>query len=117
MKLEQLQVGELRAGLEREQQPAADRPGGLVVRAQSAAAPPVASTMAPAAIALPSSSCTPAARPPAVTTRVTRRFSVTAIRGCSATSVDNRPTIRRPVAAPPAWTTRLTLWPPSSPSA
>ena len=46
-----------------------------------------------------------------------RAPSSTVIRGSSAASAESWRTTRRPVALPPAWTTRLTEWPPSRPSA
>ena len=45
------------------------------------------------------------------------RLLQTSIRGCSTTSADSWRTTRRPVALPPAWTTRRRVWPPSRPSA
>ena len=45
------------------------------------------------------------------------RPSSTSIRSSSTTSAESWRRIRRPVALPPAWTTRRMPWPPSSPSA
>ena len=45
------------------------------------------------------------------------RGSSTSMRSSMAASADSSRVIRRPVAAPPAWTTRRREWPPSRPSA
>ena len=96
-------------------------PGGLVVRAHSAAAPPVAITTARAAITRPSSQTRPRQRgwveSLSVHSACARARSNTLIRGSSAARAESWRTTRRPVALPPACTTRLTEWPPSRPSA
>ncbi len=97
--------------------PMPSEPGGFVVRDHSAAAPPVARIVARARIARPSSSTTPAQRPSCIQAPAARAPSSTATSGSSTTSAESWRTMRRPVALPPAWTTRRTEWPPSRPSA
>ncbi len=92
-------------------------PGGLVVRAHIAAAPPVLSTTARAATICPSSQISPAQRSPERHSARARAPSSTVMRGSAATSADSWRTTRRPVALPPACTTRRTECPPSRPSA
>ena len=83
-------------------------PGGFVVRDHSAAAPPVARIVARARTARPSSSTTPAQRPSCIQALAARAPSSTAMRGSSTTSAESWRTTRRPVALPPACTTRRT---------
>ena len=64
--------------------PAPIAPRGLVVRLHSAAAPPVASTVAAAAIGPPSVS-TPWQRSPSLQSASAEVFSRTSIRSCAAT--------------------------------
>src|SRR3954454_11056541 len=98
--------------------PDPNEPGGLVVRDHSAAAPPVASTTARACTTRPSSQASPWTRPSAsCTSPAPRRCSSTAMAGRSRTRADSSRRMRRPVALPPACTTRRTPCPPSSPSA
>ena len=97
--------------------PEPNEPGGLVVRDHRAAAPPVARIVPRAASVRPSSSATPAQRPSAAARRAARAPSSTSIDGCSATSAESWRRMRRPVALPPACTTRRVPWPPSRPSA
>ena len=103
-------------------------PGGLVVRDHSAAAPPVPSTTARAAThaAVVADQATTAgagfievggAPSRSVHSARARAPSNTVIAGSAATSAESWRTTRRPVAEPPAWTTRLTECPPSRPSA
>ena len=96
-------------------------PRGLVVRSQRAAAPPVASTTARArsgrASPLAPRACTPMQRPSWTQSESAVVSSSTSTRSCRAASADRSRVIRRPVALPPAWTTRRREWPPSSPSA
>ena len=97
--------------------PTPSEPGGLVVRDQSAAAPPVASTVA----ARQRRRGRPRGRrrrqrSSGASQRGGARLLETSIRGCSATSAESSRTTRRPVALPPAWTTRRRVWPPSRPS-
>ena len=97
--------------------PAPWEPGGLVVRAHSAAAPPVAITTARATIVSPPSQASPRQWPSELHSARARSRSSTVIRASAAARADSWRTTRRPVALPPACTTRLTECPPSSPSA
>ena len=97
--------------------PLPNAPGGLVVRDHIAAAPPVARTTARAATVRPSSQTRPTQRPPVVQSSAARRRSSTSMAGSRATRDDSSRLTRRPVALPPAWTTRRTECPPSRPSA
>ena len=92
-------------------------PTGLVVRDHSAAAPPVASTVAGAVSVAPSSVRTPTQRPRSTSSATTRRSSRPRCAGPRRHAPTAGGSIRRPVAAPPACTIRRALWPPSSPSA
>ena len=95
--------------------PSPTAPRGFVVRAQSAAAPPVASTVArPATNRL--SVRTPRQRPSAVQRSTTRSPWTTEMPGWLRTRSERTFAMRRPVSAPPAWTTRGREWPPSRPS-
>ena len=79
----------------------------ITARAESAAAPPVRRR-----------TVSPAQRPsPDVASAVAATGSRTVIRSFVAASADSVLVMRRPVAAPPAWTTRRSECPPSSPSA
>ena len=101
--------------------PAPIAPRGLVVRCQSAAIPPVAriTARADSANGPPSRGrrVSPTQRPSAVASALAATGSSTRMRSFVAASADSVRVIRRPVAAPPAWTTRRCEWPPSSPSA
>jgi multifunctional 2-oxoglutarate metabolism enzyme len=81
-------------------------PSGFVVRAHSAAAPPVARTTARAGTVGPSSHPSPTQRPSTHRSAVARVFSSTVIRSCSATQAESWRVTRRPVALPPAWAIR-----------
>ena len=96
--------------------PAPIAPRGLVVRRHSAAAPPVASTVAAAAIG-PASVITPWQRSPSLHSAVAEVLSRTSIRGSAATIAASFEVISWPVWLPPEWTMRRLAWPPSSPSA
>ena len=101
--------------------PAPIAPRGFVVRSHSAAAPPVASSVARATTArLPVSGWsarTPMQRPSSVQITPAVARSSTSIRSSRAAIADSSRVMRRPVALPPAWTTRRTECPPSSPRA
>jgi hypothetical protein len=101
--------------------PAPIAPRGLVVRSHNAAAPPVANSVARATIAwLPLSGWsarTPMQRPSSVQITPAVARSSTRIRSSPAAMADSSRVMRRPVALPPAWTTRRTECPPSSPRA
>ena len=95
-------------------------PRGLVVRAHSAAAPPVARTVARETTrsAAPSRSAdTPTQRPPETSSAVAVVCSITSMRSWVAAVADSWRVMRRPVAAPPACTIRRAECPPSRPSA
>ena len=83
--------------------------------------PPVASTTARARIgergAVASADDEPRAAPSWVTSEVAASGSNTRMRSWVAASADSSRVMRRPVAAPPAWTIRRREWPPSRPSA
>ena len=59
----------------------------------------------------------PVARPSSVAIAVAASGSSTSTRSCVAASAESARVIRRPVAAPPAWTILRREWPPSRPSA
>jgi hypothetical protein len=86
------------------------------VRRHSAAAPPVASTVAAAAV-VPASVSSPWQRSPSLHSATADVRSRTAIRGSAATIAASFAVISCPVWLPPAWTMRRRVWPPSSPSA
>ena len=96
--------------------PAPIAPRGLVVRRQSAAAPPVASTVAPAATGS-ASVTTPWQRDPSLQRASTEVISRTSIRGSAEAIVASFEVISWPVWLPPEWTIRRRVWPPSSPRA
>ena len=96
--------------------PAPIAPRGLVVRRHSAAAPPVASTVAAAAIG-PSSVSSPWQRSPSLHSAIAEVLSRTSIRGSAATIAASFEVISWPVWLPPEWTMRRRVWPPSRPSA
>ena len=101
--------------------PAPMTPGGFVVRDQSAAAPPVARMVARARTSKSRLSgpitCTPMQRPSRTASDTAELSSSTRTFSWSAASADRSRVMRRPVALPPACTTRRREWPPSSPSA
>ncbi len=113
VELRELEVRELSARRPREDEPEPNDPGGFVVRDHSAAAPPVASSVARAAIGSPSPVSPAGTRitPPPSSRPPTRRPSRISIRGCSAAAADSARRIRRPVALPPAWMMRRRRWP------
>ena len=92
-------------------------PGGFVVRAQSAAAPPAQTTTARARTARPSVArrARRSGRPRRAACRPAHARA-TSISGSCAASAESWRTTRRPVALPPECTTRRSEWPPSSPS-
>ena len=116
VELHELEVGQPRAGRlgeARARRPTA--PAGLVVRSQSAAMPPVASTVARASTGSSKPSRRRASRPmqrPSCVHRATAAAgSSTWMRSCVAARADSSRVMRRPVAAPPACTMRRTEWP------
>ena len=100
--------------------PAPIAPRGFVVRSHSAASPPVAITVPRASTGVSAppgrSATTPTQRPSEHHSELAVERSSTSIRSCVATSADRSRVIRRPVALPPACTTRRLEWPPSRPS-
>ena len=86
------------------------------MRRQSAAAPPVASTVA-AAPTGPASVSTPWQRSPSLHSATAEVLSRTSIRGSAATIAASFAVISWPVWLPPAWTMRRWVCPPSRPSA
>ena len=86
------------------------------MRRHSAAAPPVARTVAAAAIGPPSVS-TPWQRSPSLHRASVEVRSRTSIRGSAATIAASFEVISCPVWLPPEWTMRRRVWPPSRPSA
>ena len=97
--------------------PLPNEPGGLVVRRQRAAVPPVARMVARAWMAAPSSVTRPMTRPSWTQSAAALRRSRTSMSGSRATRAESSLVIRRPVALPPAWATRRAEWPPSRPRA
>ena len=97
--------------------PMPSEPGGLVVRCHRAAEPPVARMTARAWIARPSSHTTPTQRPSRTHRVAARAPSMTVTPAVSTTTAESWRTTRRPVALPPACTTRRRECPPSRPSA
>ena len=118
VELGELEVGERGAGRAGEQQAGAERAGrvGGARPQRGGAAGGEDRAARGAACGRPRAArrCT---RPSAVSRRAARAPSSTSIAGCSATSAESWRRIRRPVALPPACTTRRTPWPPSRPSA
>lgn len=125
VELDELQVGDLRPGPQRERHPVAGGDGGLVVAEKTWPMPPVARTTEGARTA-PTPSCwpspmtcseTPAVRPSASVSRSrTRAFSMVC-RAASRTAPTRAREISAPVASPPAWAMRRRWWPPSRVSA
>ena len=122
VELQELEVGELGAGGVGHRQPAADRGRRIGrTRPQRGAAAGRENHCARRRACGPRSSPmrtrTPTQRPSSIASALAEACSTTVINGCSAACAESSRVMRRPVALPPACTTRCRLWPPSSPRA